>query len=382
MSPAPHAVVCSTTHPPGDVRVFSRLACGLAARGWRVSLVLPQFGGDPPPLSPGVELHPIAHLKGYKARITRSVPAVMRQLGRLDPDLAIFIDPELMPALLRWQARTGRPAVFDRHEHFERVGDTGTLSTLGRFLTFCYASYERRCARRLAGVIVVLEDMRSALPGANVLVAHNYPPRSALDALGQPPDPTTEHYTFVQLGTMDVLRGFLDTLELARVLVCERGRDVRFLLGGHWQAGLLDQARSFAAQHRLEHHLTLVEHYLPHAQVVAHLRASSIGLATYPDNPLARSLLMNKLAEYMAAGLPLVAGPSSNSARIVEASGGGVLLWSNQVREIADVVERWLDNPDEARAIGARGQAWVREHLTWEAEFDRLDPWLRGLLRR
>ena len=129
--PAPHAVICSTTHPPGDVRLFSRLCCGLVQCGWRVTLLLPKFGGDPPALPTGAEYVPLLHHEGYAARLRHAVPAVMQGLAQLAPDLAIFVDPELMPAMLRWQRRTGRPAVFDRHEHFERVADTGTLSALG-----------------------------------------------------------------------------------------------------------------------------------------------------------------------------------------------------------------------------------------------------------
>jgi hypothetical protein len=360
--------------------VYARLTCGLAACGWRVSLIAPQFG-TLPPMPDGAAYFPVAHVLGYRARIGRTGRVVAR-LEEAAPDLALFVDPELFPALLGWKRRTGRPVVFDRHEYFERPDVLVSAGLAGRLLAWAYGRYERWAAARLDGMVVVLDDMlRVVPPGLPACVAHNYPSRAALEALGAPPAEGTPRYTCVLLGTQEVVRGCRETLQLADELVNRRGRrEFTMLLGGRWQPGLLEEARAFIAAHGLGANVELAERYLPHAAVLELVRASRIGLCPYLNNPKAQSQLMNKLPEFMAAGLPVITSPSSMNGRIVEASGGGALHWADEVAAIADTIERWLDHPDEAAELGRRGQAYVREHLVWEHELARLDQWLRRLL--
>jgi hypothetical protein len=360
--------------------VYTRLTCGLAAAGWRVSLIAPELG-TVPAMPPNAVYYPVEYLRGYRARIGGTGRIVAR-LNDLQPDLALFVDPELFPAMLRWKHRSGRPVVFDRHEYFERADVLVSRGLRGRVLAWGYGRYEHWAAPRLDGVVVVLEDMvRSLPPGTRVCVAHNYPARDALETLAQPPSPETPRYTSILLGTQEIVRGCREMLALAHELVVKRKRnEFTILLGGRWQAGLLEEARQFVAEHGLEANVTFAERYLPHAQVLELVRASRIGLCPYLNNPKAESQLMNKLPEFMAAGLPVITSPSSMNGEIVAASGGGVLLWADEVTAIADTVEHWLDQPDEAAALGARGQAYVTEHLVWEKELERLDAWLRQRL--
>ena len=363
------------------MRIYARLTCGLAASGWRVSLIAPQTG-TVPPMPPGAAYYPIAPLRGYRARLL-GTGSVIAALEPLNADIALFADPELFPALLRWKRRSGRPVVFDRHEYFERGDILVSQGLPGRILARLYALYERRAARQIDGVIVVLDEMAASLPpGTDICVAHNYPSRAALDALAAAPLAGTQHYTCVQLGTQEIIRGCRETLELARELVAIRGRsDFMLLLGGRWQPGLLDEARAFVAEHKLEANVTLAETYLPHTEVLELVRASRIGLCPYLNNPKAESQLMNKLPEFMAAGLPVITSPSSMNGQIVTESGGGALYWADEVGAIADTVERWLDHPDEAAQLGRQGQAYVYEHLVWEKELARLDTWLRAKVK-
>ncbi len=377
---APHIAICCNAHPPGDVRVFSRLTCGLTACGWRVSLIAP-LRGEVPEMPPGVTFYPVEHVKGYRARIGQTGRVIL-QLDKAQPDMALFVDPELFPAMVRWKRRTGKTVVFDRHEYFERADILVSRGLRGRFLAWGYGIYEGWAARRIDGVVVVLDDMVASLPrGIPICVAHNYPSRSALDALATPPAAETPRYTCILLGTQEIVRGCRETLELARELVNARGRrDFKMLLGGRWQPGLKDETRSFIAEHKLESNITLAESYLPHTEVLELVRASRIGLCPYLDNPKGQSQLMNKLPEFMAAGLPVMTSPSSINGKIVSESGGGELYWAGEVKAIADTVERWLDHPDEAKALGLKGQAYVRAKLVWEVELARLDAWLRERL--
>jgi len=118
---------------------------------------------------------------------------------------------------------------------------------------------------------------------------------------------------------------------------------------------------------------------VPHAEAVALTKAASIGFSPYINNAKARHQLQNKVLEFMGAGLPVITSPSSLNEEIVSAAGCGALHWADEIEAIADTIELWLDQPDLAAELGRRGQEYVRKHLAWENELERVLPWLEAL---
>ena len=84
-----------------------------------------------------------------------------------------------------------------------------------------------------------------------------------------------------------------------------------------------------------------------------------------------------KLFEYMGAGLPVVASNFPLWRRLLGDLRCAIFVDPFNVREIADAVEFLLTHPQEAEAMGRRGQAAVRDHLNWASQF----PTLVGLYK-
>jgi glycosyltransferase involved in cell wall biosynthesis len=82
--------------------------------------------------------------------------------------------------------------------------------------------------------------------------------------------------------------------------------------------------------------------------------------------------------EFMGAGLPVITSPSSANGQIVRDAQCGSLHWADEVPAMAETIERWMNNPDEARVLGRRGQEYAQKHLVWESELDRVVPWLEA----
>jgi glycosyltransferase involved in cell wall biosynthesis len=68
-----------------------------------------------------------------------------------------------------------------------------------------------------------------------------------------------------------------------------------------------------------------------------------------------------KAIEYMALGLPVVCNDQPDQEQVVRESGGGYSV-EMSASAFADAILRLLRNPDEARAMGKAGKAWVAEH--------------------
>jgi glycosyltransferase involved in cell wall biosynthesis len=357
--------------------MFSRMTCGFAGIGWRVSLIAPERG-QVPEMPPGAEFHPVRCVHGYLNRLRQS-GRVLPLLRKLKPDAVLFPDPDLMGAMLRFR-REGRAAVvFDRHENFEQRWAVHRAANMAdAVLGRVYPAYERYAVRRLDGVIVVFEEMRRAIPnGVPTCVAHNYPTRADLAALAAPPAPATPHYTAVFVGTFARAYGHLQLLELAHELVNARGRrEFTLFVAGQFDGGLAEEAQGFIAQHALEQNVTLKPERIPHEEVIALVAASRIGICPLSREAALKNSLHNKMLEFMAAGLPVIASDVRPGGRIISECGCGKLFWAEDVQEIARTVEHWLDHPEEAKALGARGQRLALDKLVWESELALLAPWL------
>jgi glycosyltransferase involved in cell wall biosynthesis len=378
----PHIALVCTMHRVNDIRMFHRWTCGLSKLGWRVTHIAPEEGVIPE-FPAGAEYVRVPFCGGYLERI-RQAGRVVPHLARARPDIILFPDPELFPVLRRFSRRTGTPLVFDRHENFEAPGTLFRYGGLSNAIARAYGYYEWRVAPRIAGVIPVLEEMIPNLhPHTKTYVAHNFPTRDMLELLAGDPAPETPRYTCVNLGAMHVERGLHQQLEVARAMVLDRGRsDFSLCLGGKFPPGALARCKRFVAENRLHEHIRLVESFLPQTEVIEIYRAARVGFSPYLDVEKARITLQNKILEFMGAGLPVITSPSSMNGRVVRDSGCGALLWASETDAICTQLESWLDDPEAARALGRKGREYVLEHLVWESELERVEPWLRALVPR
>ena len=80
----------------------------------------------------------------------------------------------------------------------------------------------------------------------------------------------------------------------------------------------------------------------------------------------------NKLFEYMAAGLPVVASNFPLWKEIIEGNECGLCVDPLDPRAIAQAIEHLIINPGEAQRMGENGQRAVLEKYNWEKESVKL----------
>lgn len=357
--------------------MFQRWVCGLAGLGWRVTHIAPRSDVE---LEYPDDAHPVSlDPPGNYFQRLLGVRRVLPILDTTRPDLILFPDPELFAVLPRYGVRRRVPVVFDRHENFEDPSTFSQDGTVARLIARGYSLLERQLTRRLAGVVLVLDEMRSALdPATPAETARNFPTRAVLEALGDPPQPDTRRFTCIHLGAQNVERGLYEMLDVADKMLNERGRsDFSICLGGRFPRGHYDRCAAIVSERRLASNVQLINGFVDHSEVSELLRASRIGLSPYLSNAAARVTLQNKILEFMGAGLPVITSPSSLNGEIVEHSGCGTLLWANQCDAICDQLEAWMDHPERAREVGLRGREYALGNLVWETELARIEPWLR-----
>jgi glycosyltransferase involved in cell wall biosynthesis len=107
-------------------------------------------------------------------------------------------------------------------------------------------------------------------------------------------------------------------------------------------------------------------------QVANLLSSVRAGLVLFHSGPNHCSAQPNKMFEYMAAGLPVLASDFLLWRQIVDEVGCGLLVDPQDPAAIAQAMQWILDNPQEAEAMGRRGRVAVEEKYNWEREAEKL----------
>jgi glycosyltransferase involved in cell wall biosynthesis len=105
---------------------------------------------------------------------------------------------------------------------------------------------------------------------------------------------------------------------------------------------------------------------VPPDLVEAYAASADVGVSPIVPSCLNyRYSLPNKLFQYMAAGIPVVASDFRQVREVVRGSGSGLTVDTTRPESIAIGIRRVLADPAEAAAMGGRGRAAVRDRYHW-----------------
>jgi glycosyltransferase involved in cell wall biosynthesis len=178
------------------------------------------------------------------------------------------------------------------------------------------------------------------------------------------------------LGVMGPQDGVDLLVRAIDVYVHELGRtDCHFALLGFGDC--LDELQALCTELELDDWITftgraddvMIDHYLSTAD---------LGLDPDPLNPLNDVSTMNKVLEYMAYELPLVAFELRESK--VSAGEAARFVEPNDVGAFAKAIAELLDNPGECARMGAIGRRRIEDELGWPHQAVRYVDVYRKLL--
>jgi glycosyltransferase involved in cell wall biosynthesis len=112
--------------------------------------------------------------------------------------------------------------------------------------------------------------------------------------------------------------------------------------------------------------------WLPRRDVAALLREARVGVLTFLPVAGHEDALPNKLFEYMAAGIPVVASYFPLWQRIIEEAGCGIAVDPRDSTAIAAAIDRLLAHGREATDMGERGRLAFQSTYSWDGEAAKL----------
>ena len=353
----------TTVHPPFDTRIFHKQAKTLARAGYEVVLIA-QHDGDE--MVDGVKIVALPKPRNRFARIFGLTWRAFHLSLRERAEVYHFHDPELLPIGVLFKVFTRAKVVYDVHEDVpEQILTKHWIPRLlRRPLARVFNAFEKLLARALDAVVVATEGIAEKFAHLKPIVIHNYPD------LGMLPNPSTRHgegkeKVLVYVGGISKIRGAIEMVKALEHL--NPAWDIRLDLIGKFEPPELEQELQGLPGYRRVRFLG----WLPWSAAWKHAQITFAGLVLFHPAPNHTNSLPNKLFEYMAAGLPVVASNFPLWKEIVEGNRCGITVDPLDPKAIAQAIEYLLTHPEEARQMGENGRRAVEEKYNWEREKEK-----------
>ncbi|MEK2645201.1 glycosyltransferase [Bdellovibrio sp. BCCA] len=360
----------TSAHPRHDIRILLKECASLAKAGFEVFMVVADGAGDEEKV--GVQLLDLGHRGGRWSRFFIMPWKVWAKARKLNADIYQFHDPELLIVglLLRLE---GFRVIYDSHEDLPRqiYSKHYIPLWLRNVISFCVEIFENFVSRRLIAVVTATPHIGKRFSHINrtVVVVNNYPLEQEIVAKSlRKRDPKQICYT----GGITRVRG---ALEMVRAL---QGLDVKLVMAGPMENQQLKSELESTPGWENVCYLGSVER----ARVFEVMETSSLGFLLYHPEPNHTDAQPNKLFEYMAVGLPVLASHFDLWRSIVEGYDAGVCVDPQNVDEIRKGLLKILESEKNIENMGERGRNAVEAHLNWGSEEKKLVQLYQSILER
>jgi glycosyltransferase involved in cell wall biosynthesis len=378
-----HLCILTTAHPTDDVRVNSRMARSFLDAGYRVSWIGPEhayFSNDPRPEA-GIDYH-LFRANTTRLRRLRAGRAA-RQTARQVRDVDWWYSPDPDAAGIARQVarRQGGRVLFDIHEVFH----AGLLDRWfpGRAPRWARDLVRRRIARTCRGVDLVTGVSEAVMrpyvgPETVLVVTRNCAPRFFV---GRIPDRRVSSAGALKVmhGKAIADNGTMRVLEAIEHLGEDDAAGLRVhftqVTVGRPFAEALDRTLAKMARRQA----VVLEPGVPHEEMPALLVTQDVGMIAY-QRDLGVDSLPNRLFEYMAAGLAILAPSySAEIVSIIDEEGIGLAVDFEDAAEVAKALSWCIDNREDVAAMGARARTAFLARFNWDAEVSGLVSMMREM---
>jgi glycosyltransferase involved in cell wall biosynthesis len=236
---------------------------------------------------------------------------------------------------------------------------------------------ERRVLPRFRTIFVVSEEsrercLRLGVPAHRLVVVGNTPEN--VEALGVCPpmpedlEPWKGRPRALFVGTLLGDRGVTAAVQAMSHVIRDVPDAALIVVGDGPDRSRIQAAVDGAG---LRDHVAILG-WRESSDLTAYYHHADLGLLPFQDTAHIRITLANKLFDYMAAGLPVVAVDVPPMRRIVDETGAGVLYPPGDTAGLARAIVELLSDPLSRATFGARGRRAVTTKYCWREDEKRL----------
>jgi len=349
--------ILTSVHLPFDTRIFHKQAKSLVTAGYDVTLIA-QHDKDEV-----VDRIKIISLPKAKNRFWRMVGTwrVFKLAYGQRAEVYHFHDPELLPVGLFLKLLKRGKVIYDVHEDYPKeILTKYWLPSISRKPLSCLFNFiEKSASCRLDFIIAVTDGLRAEFKKGKRATVRNYP---ILEDIQPERRFELQNPSLIYAGSLTEIRGIGEIVQAMEHV--DPSKNIKLILCGTFSPESYEQkVRRLKGFEKVEY----VE-WVKQEEVWLKLSHATIGIVCFHPTLNHINSMPNKLFEYMAAGLPVIASNFPLWKEIIEGDNCGLTVNPLDPSEIARAIEYLLEHPDEARRMGENGRKAVIEKYNWETE--------------
>jgi len=257
--------------------------------------------------------------------------------------------------------------VIDLHENWPALLSVSvhTNTLLGKILSSerQWRSYEEYCTHEADAVITVVDEMKNRIselgvPEAKIYVLENTPEVSELKELKFQRD--ENYFTLLYVGGISYHRGLQYVIEGMGILTKEIPVRLWIAGDGKYSAVLKDQIKKLELQKHVEFFGQLSKKDVEDLMI-----KSDFGLIPHLRSEQSDNSSPNKLFEYMASGLPVLASNCISVKRVLEETNSGTSYIYDSPSDFADNVRKLYSQREDFSAYSINGVNAVANKYNW-----------------
>jgi len=358
--------IITTVHPPFDTRIFHKQAKTLVEAGYDVTLIAQH---DKSETVDGIDIIPLPEPENRFSRIFGLSWRAFWLARRQKADIYHFHDPELIPIGVLLKLFNGSKVIYDVHEDVSKqiLTKSWVPGSLRKPLARIYSFTETISSRIFDGIVVATESIAENFNRDEAVVVHNYPRLEMLPKFPENGNKKDEVVTtLIYVGGITKNRGIKEAISALSFI--DKHKSIKFNLVGKFPDSNFKEEIQALPEYE---HVQLVG-WLPWEEAWGKAQRASIGIVTFLPMPNHVNALPNKMFEYMAAGLPVIASDFPLWREIVAGNNCGLMVNPEDSRDIAKAIEYIISHPDEAKEMGHNGRKAVEEKYHWNQEGEKL----------
>ncbi len=358
--------IITTVHPPFDTRIFQKQAKSLKNAGYKVTLIAQ---GKEEKNIDGIKILPLPKPQNRLIRMLVTSWQAYK-LSRVEQaSVYHFHDPELIPMALILKLKS-KKVIYDVHEDVpEQILNKGWIwkpirICISRVLNLI----EKRAAKYFDAVITATPYIAESFNRKKVKlnVVQNYPLLNEMITPKKNHERINDSNTAAYIGMITVNRGIREMVEAIGLL--PNHYHARLLLGGKFVTSALENELKKMDSWKSVKYLG----WLDHLEVIKVLNSAKVGLVLFLPVPNHMNAQPNKMFEYMAAGIPVIASNFPLWDDIIVGNKCGIIVNPKDPKAIAEKIKFLFDNPDEAKVMGKRGRRAIETKYNWTIEEKKL----------
>jgi len=372
--------IMSTAHSAFDDRIFHKEAKTLVKAGYDATLIV-QHARDE--VVDGVKIIALPKPRNRFTRIFGLVWRAFRLALRQQADIYHFHDPELLPVGVALRLLAKGKVIYDVHEHYPNA-------IMSKYWIPRFVRLGVRLGFELLEFLLV--PLLSAVVYTTPIVGERYrrmrvrrvrvenlPLLEMFERVDTESRIASKDKALLYLGGITQIRGIVEVVKAFAIVKKKNPSILLYLVGQFSPKALGESVRNLILRLGIEESVQLIPP-VPYEEVQQYLSKAFIGIVTYLPYPNNMSCLPNKLFEYMACGLPVVASDFPLYRQVIEDAGCGKLVDPKNPMEIASAVDELLNSPEEWKAMSRNGRSSFQSKYNWHYEELKLLDLYRQLM--